>query len=359
MSKGQPFNLLKNVSELPVVVSKVRKAVWVGKRDPDHPGRKGLGRLCHSEGEWWTTDEWWGPDGEAPTQEDLRADWVYDQDNHLVKKCFINFKCDRLMLAQNCVVEKGEGEHAGQYRVFATAGTQWYAPQKNQGRAPTDWESLVRPWCGPGGDIEGWKPGKWADFRPFAVRLDDGKTKHSRQQAAEDLIEDGEIPEIWGIGERPFYKVKFKQPFHYERTEDGKVRVWEEDDPGDAEEYVATHAPDAVIFWRETSVDGNLRDKESYFFGWCAEDDAVDDSLLCPALWLQMLGRTGIAFDLMLFVRTYTIRGKERKYVAEKGKVTWTNSGWIMGGYEKFWAAVRVVKPLPPAEVAGTQEGGS
>lgn len=375
-----PYNVLA-CGELPVTVSKAFKRVWIRDNSKDGKARAGLGAFETAsprliEG----IESWWNPpltaEGFATLKNASFYNWTEVIDNqhqtthtYLTQKGYFRHKCDRLLLAQNCVLEEGEDEHEGEVRI-RLGPFKWYAPKRSGGatREVSGEEAAVRPWTGPAGDIEGWIGKRFADFLPLAIV--DCDLRHTRDAQANILISSAlaqgglaSLPDVWGVGDppKPLYKVHFVDPSYVD--EDGNRHYGIYEDPEDsgtfrpetdeeAAAYVATHRPDRVWFWEEyrgaAGFDGSGWNKRIPGRGTgaqraeqVAQNLALEDEVLeanaesleewdsTPALQIAEAGiKPGIAFDAMFLAETWKVRLLERNPVEWKDPSgEWTDAG--------------------------------
>lgn len=373
MSKGDPFNLLKNhpVDGIPVAVTTGKMATWASERGRRHPGLDGLGELCYGGKELIGPNEFWGSGRDPRNGFPKYFDYYHTQfdpeevDEWCRYKTLKHRDCDRLLVAQNCHADS-EG------RITIPQNYQWHAPRT--GRYKHDFTSpssgYVRPWRGPAGDIERWTTEPYASFLPYTWKFSSFETdsqlrRHGNilNEAARQLFEDRIYPDSWNItdenGElaQPVYRVEYVNKINrFDGLPWTELRTID-----DAIEYIMTGTtfeldgveydpPEMkIIWWMKIPEDGDL---ELCREGIEAGD--ITDQIGCP--------KDGTAFDLMVYTSHYSKRTYE-----------WTH--WEQGQYGPdpvfdgytyeltsessldrwYRTAVRIVKPLPPRQEGGVQ----
>ena len=240
-SNGQPFNLLKSgPGILPVTVSKSFKAVWIRDNGKDkRDGTAGLGVFEDTSPSYGETPHWKSPALSATDIAQLngRGLWEENQEGQCLLKTHYSHMCDRVLMAQNCVLEESPGEEPGETQYKIVLGKkQWFRPSWTKVRliAPTECGRVtalrpaedcvtgnmagVRPWSGPAGDIEGWIGERYADFGRFC-RMAQRDFHHARDSYAASLLMSvhslSDLPAAWGLGNNPvpLASVHFDQPF--------------------------------------------------------------------------------------------------------------------------------------------------
>lgn len=269
---------------------------------------------------------------------------VWDGEKYISRYAWhAKFRCDRLLLAQNCVFEKRrEEDDLPVYCITFPEGWQWFAPMA-AGDRPTAKELGSRPYTGPGGDLDGWTGAPYVDWRWMAYKRK-GTARNPRQRHADSLFATGSVPAEWNLdGSGLLYRVVFNRP-PWRYDEDGDVETDNDGHkiPDESEEesraYVETHAPDKVIYWRKTDEAHAAR------VGWgmsgqvWAQDGDGD-------WWDALRIVPGIAFDLFAYFETfrwvcyeYTGGGEWWERHAQDDKYLNTRAT----------LRARIVQPLPP-----------
>ena len=228
------------------------------------------------------------------------------------------------------------------YFDFSKARQMWLAPHADC--PPSRVLEYTRQYSTPYGDIEGFSfdevVADWGHVFANIVK----PTGHLRQKIANNLIEEGNIPDAWEV-ENPFLicGVKYIQPTKWIMTSHGPVKVPDEDEVRDYD-YVVTHKPDYYLYWNEPASPAEG--------GW---GNIENDVWLSNYLYEQLsnnLGRplieelgVGKAFDFWALNSNYYRLTWEKRY--DKAGFD-PNTKTMDFRANRFEFSFRQLKQLPP-----------
>lgn len=204
MSDGRPFSLLAHPKTVHVCVSKSRKTAWAAENPADRPAVAGLGDFAREDGPVaggtfyvrdgsgvgpqsrymyvahqaeWTTEATVGTDSDSQWRirppysgwklqknaqgETTGAQYVGWDAWLPVETKMYHWRCNRLGLAQNCVLKEKNGRLVVE---FAGGKPTWYAPRKERWPDRSGKEWSARPFAGTG-DIPDFPATSFVDWR--------------------------------------------------------------------------------------------------------------------------------------------------------------------------------------------------
>lgn len=258
---------------------------------------------------------------------------------------FVNFRCDRLMFAQNCHVNPDDGE-------LAIPSPRWFAPMRGAGTPVQEGERALRPFNSPASAVEG-MGGIYVSKAYADWRLQPKEPERTYKGPAWRTIQTEKRKGI--VADEVFRSCILDG----ENTEDigGWLgATWGLWDPELL--YTVGGSEDGgwyPIYWRESAaaVADNYAEWRVHagLVGDCDWGEDVPAFMVDPCAGANMLEAIdprseGVAFDLCILFRTYVY--KTSRFLRQGGRKYRED---IEGGYFNTHCKVRarVVAPCPPA----------